>query len=390
MKFSGFIFSPKPQFGSLIEKKGRIASIQSARMPKRIDRVILPGFISTHIHTVQTHARNLAENRELLDWLSKVIWPFEASLDPRATYRSALTGMNECLSNGITTILDMATSRHTQKVFEAARDCGIRGFIGKALMDQGPKSLVDKNPLEEVFEHHAHWHGAERGRLSVTLCPRFVLSCSDELLRKVGEISSRLKLIHHTHASENAKECEWIEKHHHSSNIGYLEKTGSLNSQTVIAHGVHLSNADIRILKKRRVSISHCPTSNLKLASGIADLKRLDGLNLSLGVDGAACNNILDPFFEMRLAHLLSRSLHGLQGKSAKFIFWMATMGGALALHSQKRIGSLEPGKEADLLVLKVPESVEFNPRFPYESLIHSLSSRNIEKVIVGGQVIRS
>lgn len=390
MKHTAFLFTPKPSFGSLIVKKGKIDRVHSSRTPKRIDRVILPGFISTHVHTVQTHARNFAENLELLDWLSKVIWPFEAQLNSKTTYASSFTGMKECLSNGITTILDMGTSRHTQSVFKAAQDSGIRGFIGKALMDQGPKSLIDKNPLEEVFDHLEYWHGAERGRISVSLCPRFVLSCSDALLKKVGEISSKLKLIHHTHASENKKECLWIEKKHRVSNIEYLEKTGSLNPHTVIAHGVHLSDNDIRILRKRKVSISHCPTSNLKLASGIADLKRLKGVNLSLGVDGAPCNNILDPFFEMRLAHLLSRGIHGLHGKSAKEIFWMATQGGARALHQEKKIGSLEAGKEADFLVLKVPESVSFNPDFPYESLIHSLSARHIEKVFVAGALIKT
>ncbi|MBN8554612.1 MAG: amidohydrolase family protein [Deltaproteobacteria bacterium] len=385
MKFEGYIFTPKPFYGTLSSKKDRIASIKAIRRPKKITKLILPGFISTHIHTIQTHARNTAENMELLEWLSKVIWPFEAKLTKKTAYYSALCGMDESLSKGITSILDMATARHTDSVFEAARNCGIRAFIGKALMDQGPKNLIEPHPLEEIFDHLDKWHQKENGRLQVTLCPRFVLSCSEKLLRSVGELSKKYRLLHHTHASENKAECEWIEKRYKKSNIEILEKFGCLNEWTTIAHGVHFSDRDIALLRKRKVSISHCPTSNLKLASGLADLKRLASLNLSLGVDGAPCNNLLDPFFEMRLTHLLNRYLHGLYGFSAERVFKMATMGGAKALHQEKEIGSLEIGKKADFLVIQVPDFVQFNPDFPYESLIHSITSADIHSVFVDG-----
>lgn len=385
---NGFLFTPKPFYGSLHIKKGKIERLSPSRQPKRIDRVILPGFISTHIHTVQTHCRNHAENLELLDWLEKVIWPFESRLTSKTSYASAKTGMKECLRFGITTVLDMATTRHTHQVFRAAEETGIRAFIGKALMDQGPKNLIEKNPLKEVYDHLEDWHGKCGGRIQVSLCPRFALSCSEDLLRATAKLSNELGLIHHTHASENRRECEWIQRKFGQSNIEFLYKRGALNSKTVIAHGVHLSTGDLKILSKVGAAISHCPTSNLKLASGIADIKRMTGIPLSLGVDGAACNNLLDPFFEMRLAHLLSRGLHGLRGVSAETIFKMATIGGARALHSEKSIGSLEVGKAADLLVIRIPDSIEFNPSYPYESLIHSLTSRDLESVMVNGEKV--
>lgn len=390
MKFSGLIYSPKPFYGSIEIRNARIHALTSEREPKRISKLILPGFISTHVHTVQTHARNKAENLELLDWLKKVIWPFEASLSHRTAYASAYDGMSECLRFGITTILDMATTRHTQAVFEAARDTGIRAVIGKALMDQGPKNLIDTHPLDEVFELHRLWHGAEKGRIHTSLCPRFALSCSEKLLRKVAEISDTHHLIHHTHASENKKECAWIQKHYGLSNIELLHKFKNLNSRTVIAHGVHLSSKDMRLLAQNKVSLSHCPTSNLKLASGIADIKSMKKINLSLGVDGAPCNNLLDPFFEMRLAHLLSRSLHGLKGLSAQKIFEMATMGGARALRRAHDLGSLEVHKLADLIVVQVPSSIRVNTQHPFESLIHSIQSKDILKVYVQGMPVNS
>lgn len=388
MKWRGLIYAPKPFFGSLEMKKGRIHKLTSERMPRRIDTLILPGFISTHVHTIQTGARNRAENMELLDWLEKVIWPFEASLNSKTAYQSASNGMRECLKKGITCILDMATTRHTNRVFDAARDTGIRAFIGKALMNRGPRSLIDSNPLDEVFELLNDWHGFDQGRLQVTLCPRFVLSCSDDLLRKVGELSYKLNLLHHTHASENKHECAWIQKRYKKSNIELLEDFGCLNDRSIVAHGVHLSSRDRNILKKRQTRISHCPTSNLKLASGIADIKTLDemGIPLSLGVDGAPCNNLLDPFFEMRLAHLLSRSQYGLQGVSAQRIFELATINGAKALHADHEIGSIEEGKSADILQIRVPENIEINPRFPFESLIHSITSSDLRRVFVRGK----
>jgi 5-methylthioadenosine/S-adenosylhomocysteine deaminase len=198
----------------------------------------------------------------------------------------------------------------------------IRAFepLSKSADGSWAKIFEGISSLEEVFELLDQWHGREKGRLQVTLCPRFALSCSEDLLKEVGKLSRELHLIHHTHASENKKECDWIQKHFGLSNIGLLHQMNCLNEHTVIAHGVHLSSRDLQILKKSKASISHCPVSNLKLASGIADIKRLANLNLSLGVDGAACNNLLDPFFEMRMAHLLSRSIHGLNGVSAQSI----------------------------------------------------------------------
>lgn len=389
MKFKGFVFAPKPFYGELTERHGLIEKIRPERIPKKIERLILPGFVSTHVHTIQTNARNTAENMELLDWLRKVIWPFEAALTPRTAFASAHTGMKECLRHGITSILDMATTRHTNEVFRAAEETGIRAWIGKALMDVGPRNLVEKNPLPEVYDLIDRWHGAEAGRLNVTLCPRFVLSCSEDLLIKVGKISREMEIINHTHASENSAECAWIKKNLGASNVHYLDQKGNLSPWTVLAHGVHLSDSEVKAIKRRGTHISHCPTSNLKLASGIADIKRMESLSLSLGVDGAPCNNRLDPFFEMRLAHLLSRSLHGLKGRSARNIFEMATISGAKALHADKRIGSLEVSKEADLVVIKVPESIVFNPDYPYESLLHSLTAHDIERVFIRGRGVR-
>jgi 5-methylthioadenosine/S-adenosylhomocysteine deaminase len=388
-KIEGFIFNPQGcDYGVVTIKNDRIHSISSRRAPKKIERLILPGFISTNIHTVQTHARNLAENIELLDWLERVIFPFEAALTPKTAYASAYSGMNECLRFGITTILDMATTRHTHKIFEAARDSGIRAFIGKALMDQGPKNLIDQNPLDELEDLIHTWHLSENKRLETTLCPRFVLSCSEELLRTVGSLSEKFQLLHHTHASENKKECDWISKKYKKSNIELLESLGCLNPLSIIAHCVHISKRDLTILRKRKCRISHCPTSNLKLASGYADIKTFDGIPLSLGVDGAACNNLLDPFFEMRIAHLLSRLHHGLSGLSAQKIFEIATLGGAEALHKTSQIGSLVEEKKADIIAVNIPETVSFNSQFPYESLLHSLSARDIAHVWVDGRKI--
>lgn len=384
----GFLFTPRPSYGKICLDGHRIQSFSSRKLPRKIKTLILPGFISTHVHTIQTHARNHAENKELLDWLQDVIWPFEAKLNSKTAYESAKTGMKECLEFGITTTLDMATTRHTNSVFKAAKETGIRAYLGKALMDQGYQKLIQKNPLEEVYDHLNDWHGYDEGRLQVTLCPRFALSCSPSLLKEVGEVSKKYKLLHHTHASENKKENAWIQKKYKKSNIELLDHYGCLNSRTILAHAVHLTSKDRQLLRKRKVSISHCPASNLKLASGILNLKASQGINLSLGVDGAACNNLLDPFFEMRLAHFLSRYLHGLKGVSAENIFKMATRGGAKALHSQKIIGQLKEGFFADLLVIEVPERVNFNPQYPYESLLHSIQAADIKATYVQGRKV--
>ena len=171
-------------------------------------KLLLPGLIQSHLHLCQTGFRGIAEDLELLPWLRDKIWPAEATLTPESTYSSAKLGIQELLQTGVTTVCTMESVQHTEAVFEACREMGIRAVVGKALMDRGegvPKELLQSadEALIELEELYARYHGAEGGRLRCAAAPRFGLSCSPELLRDAADFARQKSILLHTHASEN-------------------------------------------------------------------------------------------------------------------------------------------------------------------------------------------
>jgi 5-methylthioadenosine/S-adenosylhomocysteine deaminase len=324
---------------------------------------VLPGFVHAHVHLCQVLFRNFAEDRALLPWLAERIWPLEAAHDPQTLRTSARLGMAELLKSGATAALDMGTVHHHDAVFEAARELGFRLTSGKAMMDAGegvPAGLREttRSSLDESDRLLRDWQGAADGRLSYAFAPRFVPSCSQELL---AEVASRVQggARLHTHASENLDEIDLVRRTTGLENVAYLGKLGLLSPTTCIAHGVHLSESELTLLASSGTSIAHCPSANLKLASGIADVVALRRarVNVGLGGDGAPCNNNLDMWREMKLAGLLPRLKHGPSALAAYEVLEMATLGGARALGIDDKVGSLEVGKQADVVVVDLQKT---------------------------------
>lgn len=393
--------------GAMRVEEGRIArlsrSIPKKKGEKRIDlagKVVIPGFVQTHIHLCQTLFRNFADDLELLDWLKYRIWPFESGHNEKSLYASARLGIAELLAGGTTTILDMGTVRHTDAIFTAAAEMGIRAFIGKCLMDSdgNPKELRDstKAALKENLELIGRWHGAEKGRLQYAQAPRFLPSCTRELLAEVKAISEDKKLLVHTHSSENRAELELVRKLYGCENIEAFEKLGLTGKKLVLAHCIHLNESEERILASSGTRVSHCPSSNLKLASGLCrtpDL-RAKGISVSLGADGAPCNNNLNMFQEMRLASLLQKPVHGPTAMSAREVFEMATIEGARALGIESEVGSLEVGKKADMAAVNLSspsvciEPSEKNPDQAYSALVYSCGPAEVAETWVEGRSV--
>ncbi|RYF36606.1 MAG: HAMP domain-containing protein, partial [Comamonadaceae bacterium] len=242
----------------------------------------------------------------------------EAAHSAETLYTSAKLGIYELLSGGSTTILDMGTVRHTESIISAAKKFGIRGSFGKCLMDHPkttPKNLREKTEvaLQEAVELYHKHHGANGGRIRISFAPRFVVSCTEELLKEVERISSEFGMLVHTHACENQKEIELVREMTGKDNIDYLHALGLTGDRLVLAHCVWLTDREKIILKKTGTHVAHCPSSNLKLASGIAPIQEyLDmGISVALGADGAPCNNRLNAFQEMRLAAFLQKPGRG-------------------------------------------------------------------------------
>jgi len=359
-------------------------------------RVLLPGLIHGHLHACQTLCRNRADGYELLDWLRERIWPFEAAHDEASMRASADLTFAEMIKAGSTAALDMGTVRHYGAVFESARDCGIRLTGGKAMMDSGqgvPAGLREttEESLDESVRLLQRWHGQEGGRLQYAFAPRFVLSCTEGLLREVGARSKQTGARIHTHASENQTECDVVRSKTGMDNVGYFHHLGLLGPQTTLAHCVWLTAAEQRLVQETKTHVCHCPSSNLKLASGFAKVPELlkDGVSVSLGADGAPCNNNLDLFVEMRLAALIHKPRYGPTAMSAQSVLELATLGGARALGLEADVGSIEPGKKADLITVDLNEAgATPNGDDPVAALVYSGQSSGVRDVLVDGRVL--
>lgn len=358
--------------------------------------VVMPGFVQAHIHTCQTLARGRADELELLDWLHQVIWPYEASLDERSITAAAELACAELLLGGTTSILDMGTVHHTDQLFMAAERSGIRATIGKAMMDapdpaipQGLRETTMRS-LDESARLAKRWHGAAAGRLRYAYSPRFVLSCTDELLREVRAQATREGLQIHIHASENRAEIALVQERFGKTNIEVLDDFGLLGPRTCVAHAIHLSEAERAILARRGAHVCTCPTSNLKLASGICPVPELiaAGVSLAVGSDGAACNNTLDALFELRLLALLHRPRSGTKALSAPEAVRIATRGGAAALGIGDHVGAIEVGKRGDLIAVDVQTLHALPASSPWSQLAHSARSTDIRHVIVDGRTV--
>ena len=387
--------------GDLFVRDGRIASAgeRGVTADVVIDAsgcAVLPGFVQTHIHLCQTLFRGAADDLPLLDWLKKRVWPMEAAHTARSIRASANLGVAELIKGGTTCALTMETVNHTEEVFKVVDETGFRAIVGKCMMDKGhdvPAELHEETEasIAESLRLIQAWDGKAEGRIRYCFAPRFALSCTRELLERVGMLARDRGVMIHTHASENKNECAIVENETGLRNVSYLDSVGISGQHVVLAHCVHLDEAEFQTLLNTKTNVAHCPSSNLKLGSGIAEIsKMLDrGISVSLGADGSACNNRLDMFTEMRSMALLQKALHGPEVLPANQALRIATMGGAKALRFENEIGSLEAGKRADVIVVNL-NSLHSTPRAKdlVSALVYSGQTSDVQSVLIDGNIV--
>ncbi|MGD9906674.1 MAG: amidohydrolase family protein, partial [Vicinamibacterales bacterium] len=357
--------------------------------------MVLPGFIQTHVHLCQTLFRGLADDRPLLDWLRRRDWPLEAAHDPASLTAATELAAAELLLGGTTTVLTMETVHDTDAVFAALVPTGLRAVVGKCLMDAAEGAPPRLNePVERGLAEAAalarRWQGAAGGRLDAALAPRFAVSCSDDLLRGVAGLAADTGLLVHTHASEQQDEVAVVRARTGRGNLEHLGEVGLTGPRLCLAHCVWVDEADLDHLAAADSKVLHCPGSNLKLGSGLAPVveMRRRGLSVSLGADGAACNNRLDMFSEMRLAATLQAVRHGPGALGAREALWMATREGARALGRPTTVGQLAPGYDADLLVLSRDAAHLQPPGDPYSAVVYAAQPSDVVLTVVGGDVV--
>ncbi|HVF41659.1 MAG TPA: 5'-deoxyadenosine deaminase [Pyrinomonadaceae bacterium] len=384
--------------GSRVESVGRASLTASATADVTIDArgcAVLPGFVQTHVHLCQTLFRGAADDLELIDWLKKRVWPMEAAHDAASLRASARLGVAELIRGGTTCALTMETVNHTAEVFRVVEETGFRATVGKCMMDKGdevPAALREEteNSIRESLALLEEWHGRAGGRVRYCFAPRFAVSCTRGLLERVARLARERGVMVHTHASENRTECEMVERETGRRNVEYLDSLGVSGPHVLLAHCVHLSEDEISLLASAGTHVSHCPSSNMKLGSGIAPVAEMlgRGVSVSLGADGAPCNNRLDMFTEMRSAALLQKVWRGADVLAAARVLRMATRGGARALGLEDEIGSVEAGKRADLVVVDL-ERLHTTPRPDVVStVVYASEAADVRDVLIDGRPV--
>lgn len=384
--------------GALLIEGRKISKILSSEEADKIENgvdevirkdshIIMPGLVNLHGHSAMTLLRGYADDLKLMDWLNNHIWPLEGKhVSGEFVYDGTLVAMAEMLLGGTTTINDMYFFHAF--VGKAASITGMRTMIGCSIMEF-PTNYAN-NP-DEYIKFSLDTEVAFMGfnRLKFVLAPHAPYTVSDDTFRKVVEIAEKYDMLIHCHVLETQDEIEKSMAEHGMKPLQRLDKLGVLSNRLIAAHMVHLDDEDIELTAKRGVSIAHNPGSNMKLASGFANVQKYldNGINVGLGTDGAASNNRLDMFGEMYLASLIAKGSTGNPvALKAYDVLKMATINGAKALHLDKKIGTIEEGKDADIIAVNY-DDIGMMPLFnPVSHLVYAANRRDVTDTWVEGE----
>jgi len=364
------------------------------------DKLVLPGFVQSHIHLCQSLLRGQADDQPLMDWLD-TITSLEFRHTPETLYASARIGIAEMIRSGTTSVIDMGTLHHQDSVFKAIEESGIRAQAGKAMMDLTenlPPLLREstEDSLKNSIDLMHRWHGKANGRIRYGFAPRWQLWNTSELLQTIKqEADNNPGVGIHGHAGEIEYEVEAMIKQTGMRNLTYLESIGVVGSNVQMAHCIWLDEEEYRVMAETGTHAMHCPCCNTKLGSGIAKVPEMlaKGINVALGSDGAPSNNNLDMFIEMRLASLIHKYRLGAEAMPAEDVLKMATIGGAKAIGMVDQIGSLEEGKFADIIILDngglyAAPLRSFEEDDVVKRVVSSYQSANVQTSIIDGQVV--
>ena len=350
--------------------------------------IVMPGLINTHTHAAMVYFRGLADDLPLKEWLEDYIWPAEAKYVKQDFVKKASRlACLEMIKSGTTCFNDMYFFE--EETASVSEEAGIRAIIGETILNfptpsyKTPADTIKKT--EELINNFS-----DNELISVAFAPHSIYTCSKDILEKVKSISGNKKLMH-IHVSETKKEVDDCKKEHGKSPVEYLDKIGFLDKNVIAAHSVWLSQNDLEIYRKRGIKVSHNPISNMKLASGIMSAAEMIDNNIivGLGTDGAASNNTLDLFSDIRTCALLHK-VNKLEptATNARQVIGMATINGARTLGLEKKIGSLEKGKQADIITVNLNKP-HLTPIYnPYSHLAYCVNGEDVNDVIINGKVV--
>ena len=371
----------------LCSREQALANYPQANHLAHPEHVIIPGLINAHTHAAMTLFRGMADDTNLMEWLEQHIWPAEAQwVDHDFVRDGTELAVAEMLASGTTLFSDMYF--YPDEVARTAQEMGIRAAVGMIVLDF---PSVWASNADEYLEKGLEVHDEARSlsRISTTLAPHAPYTVSDDPLVKIRTYADELNVPIHMHVHETAHEVEQAVAATGKRPLQRLDDLGLLNPRMVAVHMTQVNQQEIALLARQGVSVVHCPNSNAKLASGSSPVGKLmrAGVNVCLGTDSAASNNNLDMFQEMRAAALYAKSLSGDASELPAWqVLQMATINGAKALNQQDEIGSLLPGKAADMVAVNL-NHISTQPVYdPISQLVYSASSSLVSDVWVGGR----
>jgi len=382
--------------GYVMVRAGGIAAVEAGDPPataggERLDAeggLVLPGLINTHTHAAMTLFRGLADDLPLMQWLESYIFPAEARMDAAFVHTGARLACAEMIRAGITCFCDMYLFAH--EVARAARDCGVRAVVGEVLYDFPSPNY---GPIEAGFAYTRELIETWRGDplVSVAVQPHAPYTCRPELLREADRIARHYDVPLVMHLAETDGETRQIQERYGLRPVAHLDRLGLLHANLIADHAVWLTADEIALMAQRGVRVAHCVESNMKLASGVAPLPELlaAGVTVGLGTDGCASNNDLDLFGEMDTV----AKLHKVQRldptvMDAATVLRLATIEGARVLGLAHRIGSLETGKRADLIVVDTRQP-HLTPLYnPVSHLVYAARSADVRHTVIDGRLV--
>lgn len=343
------------------------------------------GMVNTHGHVSMTLLRSYADDMELMDWLQNKIWPIEAKMTAQDIYWGAMLGITEMLKGGTTCYADMYSEM--DHVAQATAKLGIRANLCRGMIGMAPNGY---QALEENDRLFHDWHNYNRGQIRVTYGPHAPYTCPDKFLRDVTDAALKSGAEIQMHLCETKTEIEGSLKEFGMTPIERMEKLGLFRTGVIAAHCVHLTDADMEIMARRKVRVAHNPQSNLKLASGIADVPKLlaKGITVGLGTDGASSNNNLDMLEETRLAAMLHKATsYDPLVIPAQAAWEMATEKGAQVL-GFKNLGRLEAGWYADIVLWDMHKPYWYPRHSKLSQLVYAAAAGDADTVIVNGSKV--
>lgn len=353
------------------------------------DALVMPGLINGHTHAAMTCFRGIADDMDLMEWLEHYIFPAEArNVDPQLAYRGSLLACAEMIRSGTTTFCDMYIFE--DETARAASEAGMRALVGEVLFDfPSPNFQTPAEGLLYTRKLLEKWEGDRLVKIVVE--PHSLYSCSPSLLKNAKALADEFRAPYATHLLENKEEAKQLQKQLGRPAVKFLEETGFLSDRFTAFHCVEMSEEDIRIFAQHGCRVVHSPESNMKLASGIAPVPamRKQGIPVGLGTDGCASNNDLDMLREMdtaakqaKVAALDPTMLPALD------VIRMATCEGARALGLDGQIGSLVPGKKADIIIIGLNEP-HLTPLYnEYSQLVYAANGADVDTVIINGRIV--